>query len=188
MAAANTKGTTLIDLVKFLRSRREDAQALLPEALHHYLDERISVAAWYPEEDAIGLIRALASLMPGPREQALAQIGALNARIHLDTTYAHLLADARLSTLPVRAVALWKSMHDTGDLRLQVDDDHADVRLTGYGHPTPEMCIIIGAYVCQAFQLAGAHDAKVAERACCRAGARACEWRIDWTLAQPNQS
>jgi predicted hydrocarbon binding protein len=180
-ANAHTKGTTLIDLVKFLRTRRDDARALLPAPLHHYLDEHISVAAWYPEEEAIELIRVLAKLMPGSREEALAQIGRLNARIHLEGTYAHLLAGARLSTLPVRAVALWRSMHDTGDLRLQVEDDHADARLSGYGHPTPEMCIIIGTYVCEAFELAGARDAKVDERACCRAGAPACEWRIAWT-------
>jgi predicted hydrocarbon binding protein len=43
------------------------------------------------------------------------------------------------------------------------------------------MCVIIGAYLREAFELAGVRDAKVAERACCRAGAPACEWRIEWT-------
>jgi hypothetical protein len=186
MGKGNTKGTTLIDLVKYLRSRREEARGLLPGSLHHYLDERISVAAWYPEEDAIELIRTLAKLMPGTREQSLAQIGGLNARLHLASTYKHLLGGAHMSTLSTRAVALWKSMHDTGDLRLAVGDDHADARLTGYGHPTPEMCIIIGSYLREALEMAGARDAKVTERACCRAGAPACEWRIAWTGKEPD--
>jgi predicted hydrocarbon binding protein len=185
MAKAHTKGTTLIDLVKYLRTRREEARALLPEALHRYLDEKISVAAWYPEDESIELIRALVELIGGPREDALARIGRLHARIHLEGTYSHLLADARLSTLPLRAVALWRSMHDTGDLRVVVDGDHADARLSGYGHATPEMCALTGAYLREAFELAGARDAVVDERACCRTGAPACEWRIAWTPEQP---
>jgi hypothetical protein len=185
MAKAHTKGTTLIDLVKYLRTRRDEARALLPEPLHHYLDEKISVAAWYSENEAIELIRALAALLPGTREEALTGIGRLNARLHLESTYSHLLGEARLSALPARAVALWRSMHDTGDLRVQIDGDHADARLTGYRHPTPEMCTIIGAYLLQAFEIAGARDAKVSERACCRAGAPACEWRIEWVSVQP---
>jgi len=100
--------------------------------------------------------------------------------MHLEGTYAHLLKDARPSVLPIRAVALWKSMHDTGDFRLAVEDDHAEAVLAGYGHPTPEMCTMLGAYLVQLFELAGVDDAKIAERACRLRGAPACRWELSW--------
>lgn len=87
----------------------------------------------------------MAKLLPGSGEAPLVQIGRLNARMHLQATYAHLLEDARPSALPIRALALWKSMHDTGEFKLQADDDGADARLAGYGYPTPEMCAMLGA-------------------------------------------
>jgi hypothetical protein len=181
MRPAQTKGTNLIDMVRFLQSRRADALALLPRQHHHYLDEQPSVAAWYPEADMIDLVRVLAKLLPGSDEDSLVQIGRMNARMHLQGTYAHLLKDARPSVLPLRVVALWKSMHDTGDFRLAVDDDHAEAVLTGYGHPTPEMCTMLGAYLLQLFEIAGVDAAKIEERACTRRGAPACRWHVAWT-------
>jgi hypothetical protein len=181
MGRAHTKGTNLVDMVKFLRTRRDEALALLPRALHHYLDGPPSVAAWYPEADMIELVRVLTKLLSRSDEDPLVQIGRLNARMHLQGTYAHLLKDARPSVLPIRAVALWKSMHDTGDFRLAVDGDHAEAVLAGYGHPTPEMCVMLGAYLVQLFELSGVDAVKIDERSCCRSGAPACRWEIGWT-------
>jgi hypothetical protein len=181
MPTAQTKGTNLIDMVRFLRKQRDAARRLLPESLHRYLDQRLNVAAWYPEEDMIGLVRALARLLPGSGEDALVTIGRLNARMHLQGTYAHLLSDARPEALPVRAVALWRTMHDTGDFSLAVDGDTAEARLSGYGHPSAEMCTMLGAYLLELFAMAGVRDAKVEEVACCRKGASACRWQLEWS-------
>jgi hypothetical protein len=93
MATASTQGTHLVDMVKFLRTQRDAALAILPARLHRYLDEQLNVAAWYPEEDMIGLVRAL---------------------------------------------ALWRSMHDTGEFKLTVEDDHAEARLAGRGYVEEE--------------------------------------------------
>jgi hypothetical protein len=181
MRRAQTKGTNLIDMVKFLRTRRNEALALLPRELHPYLDGEVNVAAWYPESDMIELVKVLAKLLPGSDEDALVQIGRLNARMHLQGTYAHLLKDARPDVMPIRTVALWRSMHDTGDFRLAVDGDHAEAVLVDYGFPTAEMCTMLGAYLVQLFELANVDDVKVEERACCRRGAPACRWQLSWT-------
>jgi len=177
---AKTKGTNLVDMVKFLRKQREAAQALLPPHLHSYLSAQLNISAWYPEADMIELVKVLAKLLPASSETPLVQIGRLNARMHLHGTYAHLLEDARPSVLPIRALALWKSMHDTGEFKLQVEEDGAEARLAGYGHPTHEMCVMLGAYLQELFVMAGVRDAKAVERTCCRSGAPACCWRIEW--------
>ena len=46
---AKAKGTTLFTLAKFLRSQRETARERLSPDLHHYLEEQIQPALWYPE-------------------------------------------------------------------------------------------------------------------------------------------
>jgi hypothetical protein len=42
---AKAKGTVVVEVVKTLRRNRERALELLPEKLHHYLQERIVVAS-----------------------------------------------------------------------------------------------------------------------------------------------
>jgi hypothetical protein len=185
MPPAKTKGTNLVDMVKFLRSQREAALALLPAHLHAYLETPLSVAAWYPEADMIELVKVLAQLLPGGEEEPLVRIGRLNARMHLQGTYAHLIEDARPEALPIRAVALWRSMHDTGEFRLAFEGDGAEARLAGYGHPTAEMCTMLGAYLLELFTLAGVQGVKVSESSCCRAGAPECRWRIEWESGGP---
>jgi hypothetical protein len=132
----------------------------------------------------IGLVQALARLLPSSGEDPLVRIGRLNARMHLQGTYAHLLKDASPSALPVRVVALWKTMHDTGDFQLSVGESSADARLSGYGHPTAEMCAMLRGYLVELFVQAGASDVEADETDCCRHGGGACRWRIGWTRGE----
>ena len=48
---ASIKGIGMVGIVKVLRALRKDSEAKLPQALHHYLNERVIVTEWYPEED-----------------------------------------------------------------------------------------------------------------------------------------
>ncbi|HEY8154396.1 MAG TPA: hypothetical protein VII72_09750 [Myxococcota bacterium] len=177
---ANAKGISLVDMVKYLRSRREEAIALLPERLRRYLDEKINIALWYPEEDMIGLVRVLVQLMPATSEPALRLIGRLNARHHVSGAYAHLFADADVPRLPLRARSLWKAMHDTGDLHMVVGDGEAEVEISGYGHPSAEMCEMIQPYLEELFFAAGVKKVRIVKRACCRAGGAACRYQVSW--------
>ena len=77
---SKAKGTTLVALVKFLRSQRERALAALPPSLHAYLDERIQASSWYPEADLLSLIRVMVAMIPGRRDVVLAQLGVALAR------------------------------------------------------------------------------------------------------------
>ena len=177
---ANAKGISLVDMVKYLRSRREQAIPLLPERLRRYLDEKINIAQWYPEEDMIGLVRVLAQLMPAASEPPLRLIGRLNARHHVSGAYAHLFADADVKRLPLRARSLWKAMHDTGDLRMVVSDGEAEVEIAGYGHPSAEMCEMIQPYLEELFSAAGLTKVSIVKRACSRAGGLACRYYVSW--------
>ena len=61
-----TKGTSIVEIVKFLRTRRDDALQALPAAVHHYLDDRVLESAWYPEEDLVALVGAMVETLDAP--------------------------------------------------------------------------------------------------------------------------
>jgi hypothetical protein len=138
---AKAKGISLVDMVKFLRSRRD---------------------------------------MPATSEPALRVIGRSNARYHVSGAYSHLFTDADVQRFPLSARSLWKAMHDTGDLRMVVGDGEAEVEITGYGYPSPEMCEMIQPYLEELFASAGLKQPHIEKRACCRAGGAACRYYVRW--------
>jgi hypothetical protein len=184
---ARAKGTTLVGLVKFVRRHRAEAAGLLPAALRHYLEDRVVLASWYPEEDLLGLARAVACLMPPAAGDPWEVMGRVSARDHLeaDGTYAHLLDGAQDPlAIPARAFALWASQHDSGKLETRIDGPaSASVRLVEFAAPSREMCGIVGGYLAETLRLVG-FAAPAAEKTACRAdGAPACTWRCTWQAA-----
>jgi hypothetical protein len=174
----NAKGTAVVDVVKYLRKHRDDALRVLPPALHHYLSARIAISSWYPEEDVLGLIRAMLRLVPGREEATLTWMGTATARTHRQGVYAHLLregAGAAAST------ALWSSQHDTGRLSLVREDHHTmRIELVDFAHPSREMCAIVGAYMTESLRIGGVEDVSTQELSCRVDGAERCSWRFDW--------
>jgi len=182
---AKVKGSALEGAVRFLRSRRTEAVARTPEDLRHYLDERIQLAAWYPEEDLVDLIRVLLDLMPADRDAALEAMGRQTARDHLDGAYGHLIEGGDPRNLRIRAASLWSSMHDTGCMEV-TDQSPGRVRieLSGYGHPSEELCKISRGYILEVLRLNGI-PAEVTQRGCAVAGDPACAWEFTWDASTP---
>jgi hypothetical protein len=177
---AKAKGSALVEAVRFLRRQREAARQVLPEALHPYLETRIQLAAWYPEEDLLGLIRALAKLLPGDPREALVAAGQATARQQSEGIYAHLLgpAEDRLS-LARRGFALWASQHDSGRLAIAFQGEGVvEVELRDYALPSPEMCLILEGYIDGMLRFAGLGVEGVAKDCCRVGGAATCRWTV----------
>lgn len=178
------KGTTLVGAVKFLRSRRDDAVDVLPAELHHYLGETIYPASWYPEEDLLELIRAVAKLMPGSERETYTLMGQMSARSHGEGVYSHLLEGGASRS---GGFALWSSMHDTG----RIDTERAGrrdliVHLVDYGSPSREMCLLTEAYVLETLRMGGAAP-KSEKLACQLDGGDRCSWRCTWGERVPEK-
>lgn len=180
---AKTKGTTIVALVKFLRRNREAAKERVPSRLLHYLDQRVHVASWYPEEDLRDLARAVAPMFPANLGDPFEAMGRASAREHLEGTYGHLFegTDDPLS-IPARAFALWASMHDSGRLDTHVEPpDAIRVELTGFALPSPEMCGIVGGYLAETLRLVGFPAPRAEPIACRLDGMPSCVWQCRWT-------
>ena len=180
---AKAKGTTMVTLVKFLRSQRERALGALPPSLHGYLDERIHASSWYPEADMLALLRAMLGMVPGSQDAVLLQLGSALAREHLEGIYGHLKLDARddPATLARRCFALWSSQHDTGTFHFEMAaPGDAKLEVRDYALPSPEMCGILSGYLAETLRLGGAASVVVAKSACRLDGAAACAWTAVW--------
>lgn len=173
-----TKGSAVLTAVKLLRSQKEQARARLSPALHRYLEERIVVASWYPEEEVIELVRACAKLLPVEGGEIFETMGAYAARTHLEGIYADLLGRGNAA----RARTLWKTQHDTGLLSVRSETPSSvTYELTDWDHASPEYCRLLGAYFGEVHRLGGAASPGFEHPTCRAAGGDRCVWVVRWT-------
>lgn len=176
---AKAKGTTMIGAVRFLRSRREEAEKLMAPELNHYLHERIRESSWYAEEDLLGLLEVLVQMMPGPREEALASMGALSAREHLEGVYAH-LNTTNQSSHSSRSFALWASQHDTGTFKSErLRDGSLEMSVRDFGLPSEIMCGIFAGYFAETLRIEGVTGIRTTKQECVLRGDPQCCWRLE---------
>ncbi len=174
------KGIALLDAVKFLRARRDDAGDVLAPELHKYLDDQIGTSSWYPEEDLVALIRAVAKLLPGPIDRALMMMGERGARAQT-LVYGDLIRGMGEGTTG-RTFALWSTQHDTGEMRSSFEaPNKLRVELTGFDDTSREFCLILGGYLAGTLAINGITDSSVQKLSCRLWGDPACAWRASWT-------
>jgi hypothetical protein len=177
---AKVKGTNLIGAVKVLRKNRARAAPILPAALHHYLDERIIITDWYPEEDLIVLLRAMARLLTDVKGNPFEMLGRAAVREHMAGVYEHLLKGDRLS-LARRVSVMWQAQHDTGKLELVGSrPGHARYELEGYATPSREMCSVLEGYFSESLRASGFASVSIEKLRCVLDGAPKCVWDCRW--------
>ncbi len=173
----NAKGSVLVGPVKYLRKRRDAALALLAPELSHYLDTEVRLSSWYPEQDLVALVRAVAQLMSSKPEAAIEAMGAAGAHEHAGV-YGDLLRTLQ-STSSV--FALWSSQHDSGELRGIFDTPtSARFRLIGFDSPSDVNCLLCGGYIRGVLAANGLDDIAIEKPRCVLRSDPYCEWRISW--------
>ena len=175
------KGITVLDAVKFLRARRDDAVEVLPKELHVYLDAPVTPSMWYPEADLVELIRGVAKLLPGPVDRALMMMGERSAR-QQTMVYGDLIRGVQSSS---RTFALWSTQHDTGEMRSMLEaPNRVRLELVGFEDTSRELCLLLGGYLVGTLAVNGITDASVQKLTCRLWGDTLCTWRGTWTLLE----
>ena len=175
-----TKGSAVLTAVKLLRARKAEAVPLVPVPLRRYLDERIVVASWYPEEDLMGLIVACAALLPVPGDRVFETMGAFAAQTHVQGVYADLLNRGAAT----RARTLWKTQHDSGTLSVTSETPTSvTYELLGWNHSSAEYCRLLGGYFAEVHRLSGAASPTFLHPTCCSARSDRCVWVVRWEPA-----
>jgi hypothetical protein len=180
MGVPKVKGSNVLAAVKMLRANRERAVALLPPQHHHYLSERVLPSSWYPESDQLELLRAVAFMLPGTPDPWM-MIGRIAARDDINDLYRSMVRPGDLKEALRVSSTLWRSFHDTGELKLTLEAPGVAVAtLRDYAATAREMCRVIGGYVTEVTTVATTRDIKPAKTACALDGAPACSWRMTW--------
>lgn len=178
---AKVKGAAIVDSVRYLRRHKEEARKLLPQELHHYLAERVLIASWYPEEDLVPLVRAMATIQGYADDAFFDKAGRLAAYTHAQGVYRILLRDGDAASLARRAFVLWTSMHDSGSMEMVLDmPGRVCVAVREFGAPTREFCMINGGYIAATFEITGCQQVKVEKERCCLDGDDECSWLVTW--------
>lgn len=178
---ARIKGVAMLNCLKALRARKEEARTLLPAPLRWYLDERIMVSGWYPEEDQLELIRALAGLLPETRIDVYEFMGRFTAERDLAGLYGHMVKQGDPQWTLRRGPAIWRSYHDTGTLSVTFDGPGmARLELSDYGLPSSAMCRVLLGWYGQLVRMTGAREVEIGETRCRQRKDAACVWEVKW--------
>lgn len=154
------KGLQLLGMVKTLRARRKEALAALRPDLHHYLDDRIVVSSWYPEEHHLELLRAtgkvVAALVPGDPWRFIGEQG---AKADLSGLYANILRQGDPAASLQRMGQAWKLYHNTGEIIITLTTPKSvRVELVGFRWLAPEAALVNAGYLSGIARAAGAHS------------------------------
>src|SRR5262245_56844621 len=139
---ANVKGSALIEIVKVLRKNRDRVHDALSPELRSYLDKRILMGTWYPENDYLALLRAVVKLAG----TSFDKVGAMGARKDLGGVYARLTEMRDVERVVAQIPALWKNYHDTGREVVSVSDGKLRVELIDFVIKDVDYCKLIGGY------------------------------------------
>ena len=183
---ARIKGTAMLNAVKFLRANfKEKALELLPTEQHKYLNDRILVSSWYPEEDNLALIRVLARIMKENvaevGDDVYAYMGRYVAQADFSLIYASLVRPDDPEETLRRAPVAWRMYHDTGSFSVSFPGPGmARAELSDYGLPSKEMCSLLKGFHEQMLVMAGAREVSSKEVDCRNRGDRICVWEMRW--------
>jgi hypothetical protein len=174
---ANAKGTVMIGLVKALRREKELARELMPPELARYLEERIVVAAWYPLEHFVALLRLAEKVAPSAALRGCEERGRLAAREHMEGAY------NRLSQTTHRRATftLLASMFDSGQMAVvERRPGGATLEFSDFALPAREVCEIFTGYNAERMKLLGFDEVRVRHSQCRVDGAPTCRWELSW--------
>lgn len=175
------KGSGLRHIWLGLKGHGERALGMLPPRLLPYFAEgaQISVAEWYPEDDAVEMLKVWARLEGLAHTAGYGQIGRGAAQADVATLYRSLLREgdpaATIRKLPV----FWSSYQDTGRLVVTLEGGSGGtLEISEQGHPTREMCAVFAGYSAQVLELAGATEVELTKESCRVDAAPSCRWRF----------
>jgi len=176
-AVGKIKGVAFLGVVKLLRSRRDEAKALLRPELHAFLEETVRPSGWYSESDHAELLRAGAKLYRGSPDRALELMGEAAARGHSELFRELLVGPGS----PSRAFALWSTQHDTGELRrVRETANRMTLEVANFEDTSREMCLLLTGYWRGTFSVNGYSDVVVEKLACRLWQDATCVWRCTW--------
>lgn len=185
MSAGKVKGTIMIEVVKYLRSYREEARRIVPKHLQPYLDGRILATSWHPEEDYLDLMRAVVELFPAnddsPEITSFEAASRASSAAYFEGPYRSLVRRGDPARTLRSLGALWRLRHDTGEFEVLLGpSEQATVLLRGYALVARESCELVQGTIWGMLHHSGGDEIAIQHTRCRARGDDLCEWKLDW--------
>ena len=157
---AKIKGTAISTVVRLLKDQGSLAE--VPESLSPYLDERVLVASWYPEEDFFSLLQALAQSRPSTEKDPWPWMGRSIAHVDLLQIYSSMVQKGSPMGTLQRLPRLWRLYHNSGRADVgQVDSNRAQIQVADYAYADEEFCRWMKGYIAEMLRIGGARAVQV---------------------------
>jgi hypothetical protein len=171
------KGTVMVGLVKTMQEHADKVRPHLAAKHHHYFDERIVLASWYPLEDYLAMLRVLPKLVPNAPPDFFFQIGRDTARQQMTGIYARLKGDPSRKA----AATLLGAMFDTGEMKVvEREPGRAVMDWVGFAEPCRELCGMFTGYQLERMVIQGFDDPQARHTRCRAEGGSVCRWELGW--------
>jgi hypothetical protein len=183
VAPGRIKGSAFVGVVKVLRMAKEEGRRATPPELQHYLTARILLSSWYPERDAVELIRAMTRIwQPKSGRDPWEEVGRVVVAEFASGAYKGLFrVGDPLGTLRNYPLQ-WKLRHDTGEMTIVPEGEgRARVELVDYDLPSPDYCRSLGGSMLGLLEIAGAEGIAVEKSHCTANGDPSCVWLASWS-------
>jgi len=182
------KGSVLIQIVMFLRSKKEASRRALPVSLHKYLETRILVNNWYPEEEYLSLLEATANLFEVSGDEDLwVQMGRVAAKAYVDRTYQMMIRKGDAVGTIHNFGLLWKLRHDTGHIEIaNLSPGTTLIKLTDYVLISEKICRAIAGTIHGMLETANISGIEITKVLCRARGDDSCTWQVQWDDKNPD--
>lgn len=157
---AKIKGTAISTVVRLLKEQGSLAE--IPEPLKPYLEERVLVASWYPEEDFLSLLRALAQSRPSAEKDSWLWMGRSMAHVDLLQIYSSMVQKGSPMGTLQRLPRLWRLYHNSGRADVgQLDPSRAQIQVADYAYADEDFCRWMKGYIAEMLKIGGARSVQV---------------------------
>jgi len=174
---ANAKGTVVAGLVKMIQDKPDLARKLLPPNLHKYFDTRVVLAAWYPLDEYLALLRISIKLVDNPPRDFYEEMGRASAREQMSGIYARLRDNIGRKA----SNTLLTSMYDSGQMNvIERSPGRAVLEWVNFAIPSRELCATFTGYQSERMTLQGLAEVRVRHPVCRAEGGSVCRWEMDW--------
>lgn len=185
-APAKVKGTLVVTLMKFLRSRGRapgEVLASLAPSDRERLGGILLPSGWYPAECVARFVEAAAlATATGSKAACLMEMGRFSAVTNLGPNglrRAYIREDDPHHVLGAIS-RIYQTVYSTGSRSYERSGDRSAI-IRGYGTRTAhDHCHWVAGWLQGVVELSGGKNVRVVEARCEGAGAPHCEYLIDW--------
>lgn len=173
----------MMNLVAAMKAAHPSAAGAVPVELRPYVQGKVLVSSWYPEEHHMELLRILAGWIRQPGKDVWHYLGRKNAQVDLSGIYSAMVLVGRPAATLRRAPRIWRLYRDTGVESVRDIDESAGtarLELRDYPFMGPEMAGLVSGYFEEMLRQAGAEDVTVEVLDDGTGDDDVMKWRVAW--------